>query len=203
MKVINLSGLKARAGETLRFLVEGPPPRVVLVSPGEAPRQVLAKKTSTGYLVEYSSTEREGLYVFTITSARRTLKRWFLVGDLVMDWVPASFALRDEGNRAGEVISAFSEVGNVVVAHSLCSWRGALYPSRGFPIEKGLESDPLDVILRTSQAKGVAVLFSYHWVPRRDVDMWVHPGPKEIASAKRMITELHALYSSYPSMAGF
>jgi len=194
---------KMQKGSSIEFVTRGPRPRVTLVAPRSRPIEITPTRSGNRYRVEYSQTDEEGMYVFTVQTGRKVSKQWFAVGDVVFDWVPASFALRDEGRYVEHLITSFSQMGNVVVAHSLCSWRGTEYPSRAFRTAESVRLDPVELILCKSADVGVAVLLAYHWVPETDVDMWRHPGEKQVRSARKMIRELHGLYATHPSMGGF
>jgi len=194
---------KMLKGEPLRFSLKGLKARVTLVAPKRPPADITLKKTGRGYRVDYSETSEEGLYVFTIHNGKKTSKQWFAVGNVVIDWIPVSFVTSKGESYVERTIKSFSDIGNIVVAHNLYTWEGAEYPSRRFSRVKGLETDPIAAILRISADHGVAVLLAYHWAAKTGVDMWMHPGAKQTASAKAMVKELHRMYASFPSMAGF
>ena len=203
---MNLRGLKKRRlekGEPIEFLVKGTKPSVTLVAPKRRPAEVELKGTGRERRVSYHGTEEEGLYVFTITEGKRVSKEWYSVGDIVADWVSTSFATREGGRYIERLIRSFSDFGNVVCITNLADWHGVMYPSNRFPRAEGSKKDPVGAILRASSNCGIAALLAFHWVPKGGVDMWMHPATEQIASAKAMIKELHALYARHPSMAGF
>lgn len=203
---MNLRRMKERRlqkGESIEFLVKGTRPCVTLVAPGRQPLEVELKRTGRKHMISYHETEKEGLYVFTITEGKKVWKEWYSVGDIVMDWVPTSFAPREDGKYVERLIRSFSDFGNVVVVHNVADWHGVMYPSKRFPRAEGSKGDPVGAILQACSNCGVAALLAFHWMAKSGVDMWMHPGAKQIASAKAMIGELHAIYARHPSMAGF
>lgn len=100
-------------------------------------------------------------------------------------------------------LDSFSRVGNVIVLHNLTSWKGVSYPSKVFPVVEDTNPILLNFFLDEAGKRGCGVLFSYHWVPETDLDMWRYPAEKQIASAKKVIKELYETYSAYDAMAGF
>ena len=121
----------------------------------------------------------------------------------VIDWLPASFVVKRGAKWLKSYFDSYSLVGNYVVYHNPTSWKGVYYSSKDFPPAAEWEFDPLSRVLSEAEARGLAVLVGYHWVPETPEKMWIHPSKKEIESAKKVISEIYELYSKYKSLKGY
>ncbi|MGQ9596131.1 MAG: hypothetical protein ACUVQY_09820 [Thermoproteota archaeon] len=174
-----------------------------LLEPGKKPLEMDFTRGKGKVSATYEDVDRDGLYVFNIRKGQRTFKKWAVVGDLLLDWYPISYLFHHGKGEVLRYLDSFSRVGNVIVLHNLTSWKGVSYPSKVFPVVEDTNPTLLIFFLDEAGKRGCGVLFSYHWVPETDLDMWRYPAEKQIASAKKVIKELYETYYAYDAMAGF